>query len=1009
MNEIEKIIQNEDKKNPLTDESIASMLNISRELVTEYRLLNGIPDSRERRRPYLYEDAKRIITLNRDISDRKLTKELNDLGYDVSRFVVSQIKKEILNVAGNVDAKSNAESVKKVDLVENVEKIQNTKKVLNLEIVKNLESNMESSTDNDGQLSDDQLLSFKEIVGFNGSLRMQISQAMAAVLYPPHGLHTLILGPSGVGKSQLAEAMYKFALESGRLTKDNPFIVFNCADYADNPQLLLAQLFGYNKGSFTGADTPKAGLVEKANGGILFLDEVHRLPSEGQEILFYLLDKGKYRRLGETENTRESKIMLIAATSENPESSLLLTFRRRIPMVIELPSINDRPFSERYSIINYFFAEESFRINRPIKIKVDVIRSLMLYDCPGNIGQLRSDIQVSCARGFLNTLGSKDEIIKIDLSCLPNHVRTGILKLSERNHEIDKYVYKDILVYPDKKSRLLSGGDRYVLPNEIYQFIEDRFKELKSQGISMDDINKIVGSQVETELKRFAENTKKNSAVSKQEVKEIVGEKIVSAVEDAIKIANSYYKDISSNFFYSLAIHLSAAYERLKCGKSIINPRLESIKKEYADEYKVAREMVDKINEKLEIKLTDDEVGFVAMYLKTFLTNEDKNKKRVAVIVLTHGHVAKGMAEVANKLLGVNIAHGIEMELDEKPEDALQRTIEVVKKVDEGRGCLILIDMGSLITFGEIITKSTGIPTRTIGRVDTVMVLEAVRAAIIPDVSLDDIANALDVSKSYIGHVEGVKDSYNLPKAIVAICITGEGTAIKIQKYINDKIRGINDTIKIIPIGMAQEYEIDEQIAEIRSKNNIVAFVGTIDPEVEGVPFISTEEIMSGGGLERLKKIIGMEKRTKNSLEEVISEDLILYNLEADNKNDAIDKIIELLELKGCVNKDFMLSVYKRESIGPTWIKGGIAIPHGSTKHVIKPAIAIAKLKKPIQWEEELQTDLIFLIALKEDSKNYIHNLYKIFKNENSINALRTAESTEEIKKILLSNTIPTI
>jgi len=96
--------------------------------------------------------------------------------------------------------------------------------------------------------------------------------------------------------------------------------------------------------------------------------------------------------------------------------------------------------------------------------------------------------------------------------------------------------------------------------------------------------------------------------------------------------------------------------------------------------------------------------------------------------------------------------------------------------------------MGSLITFGEIITKRTGIPTRTIGRVDTVMVLEAVRRAVIPDTTIDDIANALDENKSYVGHVEGVKDSNKLPKAIITICITGEGTALKIKKYIEDKI-----------------------------------------------------------------------------------------------------------------------------------------------------------------------------------------------------------------------------
>ena len=73
-----------------------------------------------------------------------------------------------------------------------------------------------------------------------------------------------------------------------------------------------------------------------------------------QEILFYLMDKGRFRRLGEVDTQRESHVMVIAATTENPQSSLLLTFRRRIPMVIEIPSLKDRPAGEKLQFILRF-------------------------------------------------------------------------------------------------------------------------------------------------------------------------------------------------------------------------------------------------------------------------------------------------------------------------------------------------------------------------------------------------------------------------------------------------------------------------------------------------------------------------------------------------------------------------------------------------------------------------------------------------------------------------------
>src|SRR5471030_260312 len=102
--------------------------------------------------------------------------------------------------------------------------------------------------------------------------------------------------------------MYEFSISSGAKPKNAPFIIFNCADYAENANLLIAQLFGVIKGAYTGANSDKYVLVEKANNGILFLDEIHRLPSEVQEILFYLIDKGKYRRLGETNVERKVNV-----------------------------------------------------------------------------------------------------------------------------------------------------------------------------------------------------------------------------------------------------------------------------------------------------------------------------------------------------------------------------------------------------------------------------------------------------------------------------------------------------------------------------------------------------------------------------------------------------------------------------------------------------------------------------------------------------------------------------
>ncbi len=992
-NKIMELIENEDKRNPLTDSDIARLVNTTREYITQFRTDKNISNSRQRKEAILYSDIKELIIEDKNISDRQLCKKLSLLGYDISRYSVAQMKKNIIveMFPQNLDV---AESVAE-NLSEGLP--ENLKEVKSLENENMQEISGEEIINTVSKENKEKNNYLRNIIGYHGSLKNAISQAEAAVLYPPHGLHTLLLGPSGVGKSFFAEAMYNFAVNSYHFGKSAPFILFNCADYVDNPQLLLSQLFGYSKGAFTGANTDKVGLVEKANNGILFLDEVHRLPSEGQEILFYLLDKGKYRRLGETENSRTANVMIIAATTEDPQSSLLLTFRRRIPMIIELPSINNRPINEKYVLIKSFFSQESARIGKEITVRYEVIRSLLLYNCPGNIGQLRSDIQVACARGFCNSLSNNSNDVVIDIKDLPKHVPLGILSVEDRELVSDDIFNEDLVVNPNNVVTQKSKDDRYMLPDGIYSNIEEKYYKLEKQGLSKNEINKILWNKVEFNLNKFAKNIEANIFFPKEELKNIIDEKILNVVEKVTNIAKQYIENIQENFYYCIAMHLNSTYDRLKQGRIIKNPESDYIKKEYYNEYRVAKILAKEINKSLDIELPEDEIGFIAMYLKTF-SAVDKNVSRVAVIVLSHGHVACGMADVANKLLGTNLAIGIEMSLDESPQILLERTIEAVKKVNEGKGCLLLVDMGSLVTFGEIITKETGVPTRVIGRVDTVMVLEAVRRSLIENSNLKEISRALDGDKLYVGKVKGVKKYI---KTIVTICITGEGTALKIKKYIEDVLGNSNKNLNIIPIGIMNKNNVQDEIIKISQDNNIAAIVGTIDPGLESIPFISFQDILKESGKLRLKDLLGMEKSI-NPLINVIDEELIQIKDDIFTKSDLIDEMCNLLIAKGKVKEEFTISVYKREMMGGTLFEGTFGIPHGLSEFVVKSSLAIFKLNNPILWDYGCKVDVVIMLAIKESDMKIVRKLFDTISDAEVAQWIRQANSDKEISDILL-------
>lgn len=122
-----------------------------------------------------------------------------------------------------------------------------------------------------------------------------------------------------------------------------------------------------------------------------------------------VIDKGSYRPLGESERSYQANVQLICATTETSEV-LLQTFNRRIPIVITLPPLATRSLDERYEIISLFIKQEANRLNLPIDLEREVVLAFMLYNAEGNIGQVKRDLKLVCAKAFLHykTHGEKN-------------------------------------------------------------------------------------------------------------------------------------------------------------------------------------------------------------------------------------------------------------------------------------------------------------------------------------------------------------------------------------------------------------------------------------------------------------------------------------------------------------------------------------------------------------------------------------------------------------------------
>jgi len=237
---------------------------------------------------------------------------------------------------------------------------------------------------------------FEQFIGSLGSAKSMIKTCKAAVSYPPKGLPVLIHGNSGVGKTFLAHLIFDYLNQQQANCSDN-IVVFNCADYANNPELLSSTLFGHKKGAYTGADKDKKGLLSKADNGILFLDEVHRLSYENQEKLFQFMDSGQFRLIGEEDNVETANVRLIFATTEDPKEVLLPTFLRRISAVLELADYHLRPLQERETILKSLFLKEAKLLQKDIEVDRFIFDKFLHEKMSGNIGQLANKVKLCCA------------------------------------------------------------------------------------------------------------------------------------------------------------------------------------------------------------------------------------------------------------------------------------------------------------------------------------------------------------------------------------------------------------------------------------------------------------------------------------------------------------------------------------------------------------------------------------------------------------------------------------
>lgn len=229
---------------------------------------------------------------------------------------------------------------------------------------------------------------FDEIIGTSEELRKVLSDVSKVA---PAECTVLIRGETGTGKELIARAIHN---RSKR--REKPFVRINCAAVPDG--LIESELFGYERGAFTGATSRKTGLFEVAHGGTILLDEIGDISAGMQSKILRVLEEREFVRLGDTRTTKVD-VRIIAATNRDLESAIgeghfrADLFYRLSAFPISLPPLRERR-NDIPMLVKYFAAKHAKLMSKQImKIDPAAMRTFVTYDWPGNVRELENVIE----------------------------------------------------------------------------------------------------------------------------------------------------------------------------------------------------------------------------------------------------------------------------------------------------------------------------------------------------------------------------------------------------------------------------------------------------------------------------------------------------------------------------------------------------------------------------------------------------------------------------------------
>ena len=648
---------------------------------------------------------------------------------------------------------------------------------------------------------------FSTLIGSGGSLKHAIQLAKAAILYPPRSLNMIITGERGTGKRHLAKQMYQYAAACQVLPQNAPYVEMNCRDYADAESRAQTELFG-TEGN--------AGLWKKAESGLLYLDNIQYLG-------------GRLRReLAERIRSDASGIIVIASCVEAAQVAEE-EVQTEFPMVLRLPSLAERPLTERMEMIQQLFSREASHIGRTLTVKEDLLRCLLLYECEANYHQLKTDIRIGCANAYVREYQNQD-VIPLYISDFERHVRMGMLRWGIMGDELKTLVPGNTLYSFDGTQVHVieeSGGN-------IYRQLSQKASMLNAEGIPPEEISAILSAEVERSFGWYHRELVKE-VNDREQLAALVDQRIVELVDSFLRQAQEQlHRRLDDSIFYGLCLHLNSLITGKGEPRFMDKRQIDHLLAAHRTEYLLCMGLVNRLNQIWGLELSTDEVLLLTM----FLCHEPSVSSQTGIPVILFAFFGEGIAESIVRTI-VSLTHfkhifPFELPLEKEENKIYEALKRYIGQIHQGGGVYVVYDSRILPEILDEIAAESGILIRQLPAPVTTMGIELARKVLTGADPGQAYQDALREIKAFAG------DHKNY---IVTLCTTGKGGAEELKNYIERY--GMLENVKIIPMSMSDSAALSEAFRRLLRTGTIQCVVGTYDPKLFSIPFCSISEVFS--------------------------------------------------------------------------------------------------------------------------------------------------------------------